>query len=620
MAGLAPPAANQWLWAPAIVSTLTGAFDKIKAPGPIRGRAPESDIKHGRRGDISERGVDATVGLSRQYSSPRARGQEADGSTGLRLLPRLGQDLERRLMLVEKALTEKLLAKGPAEREAVKSDAFGEFHFPIQHVGQWVGMVNSYNGFPFFSSEGQEWVQECTGQRIRFPSMTTPNEPAQTPGPSPEAAIELSTALPDKPILLDQAALWKISFMWQIFPVFTYSQLDQTIQTAYSEDIVDGSLESLATRCSLHAFLAFTTVFGLSSPLGPPIDAPACARTAKHLLVQLMWMPPTVETVQAVFMLAFFEAVRGEMPSMDMFMAIGVRILFLLGAHKYQGSDVEESNNLRNLFWLFYVMDKDMSIWTGRPPFIADDQCDLTLPPDQDHRLESRLGSMRLRLSMIKSRAFNSLYSVHGLQKSDAELLRAIIELDDELEQWRISLPPAWRPPLAFSQSKPGEPAPSDIGPREVPIMLTRLEYLRCAAIIHQASSRCRVWDSAGQPVKGVRSSSDLSVAASRSTLQYIIHISDGLKGHAFWYILLYTTSAVLTLFCNILSYPLSASARQDISFLEIAPAVLHYGRSLSNDVLSPNEEVRLRTVTNFLEDLARLAPLAITKARAEAS
>ncbi|RMZ84268.1 hypothetical protein DV738_g494, partial [Chaetothyriales sp. CBS 135597] len=575
----------------------------------LRGRTPKSDIRK----------FYLTHGIPWETLAPMR-----DHERGRRI----GQDLERRLILVEKALTEKLLAKGPQEREGVKSDAFGEFHFPIQHVGQWVGMVNSYNGFPFFSAEGQKWVQECTGQRIRFPSMITSESPQTHTQPgqsqSPEAAVELSTALPDKRILLDHAALWKLSFMWQIFPVFSYSQLDQTIYTAYSPGIADGSLESLATRCSLHAFLAFTSVFGLSSSLGPPVDAPACARKAQHLLGQLMWMAPTVETVQAVFMLAFFEAVRGEMSSMDMFMAIGVRILFLLGAHKYREPNVEGSNNLRNLFWLFYVMDKDMSIWTGRPPFISDEQCDLTLPPAEsesnpDHGLESRLGPMRLRLSIIKSRAFNSLYSVHGLQKSDAELLRAIIELDDELEQWRVSVPSSWRPPLAFSQSKPVEPAPSDIAPHEVPVMLTRLEYLRCAAIIHQASSRCRVWDSAGQPVKGVRSSSDLSVAASRSTLEYILHISDGLKGHAFWYILLYTTSAILTVFCNILSYPLSPSARQDISFLEIAPAVLHYGRSLSNDVLSPNEEVRLRTVTDFLEDLARLAPLAIKKARAEA-
>ncbi|RMZ91352.1 hypothetical protein DV736_g1379, partial [Chaetothyriales sp. CBS 134916] len=552
---------------------------------------------------------------------------------GKKKLEHIGQELERRINLVEKALTSKLLADSQQGPESVKFDAFGESRFSIQHVGQWAGMVNSYNGFPFFSSEGQQWVQECTGQRIRLPSMTTSESP-QTHGqpvksarPS-EADMEPSTHLPDKQILLNYAALWKASFMWQIFPFFTHVQLDQTIHTAYSQETATGSLEYLSTRCSLLAFLAITTIFGLRPSSMSPIDGPACAQKAQYILVQLMWMPANIQTLQAALMLTFFEAVRGEMQSVDMFMAIGVRIIFFLGAHKYRGTDVEESSltdNLRNLFWLFYILDKDMSIWTGRPPFLADDQCDLTLPADdsdadQHHRLETRLGPTRLRLSMIKSRAFNNLYSVHAVQKSDTELLRTIIELDDELEQWRISVPASWRPPLAFSQPKPGESGPSNIGPQEVPVVITRLEYLHCAAIIHQASSRCQVWDSEGQPIKGVRSSSDLSVAASRSTLEYLISISEGLKGHAFWLILLYTMSAVLTVFCNILSYPLNPSARHDISFLEIAPAILHHGRSLSNDALSPGEAVRLRLVTDFLEDLAKLAPLAIKKAKAEAS
>ena len=39
-----------------------------------------------------------------------------------------------------------------------------------------------------------------------------------------------------------------------------------------------------------------------------------------------------------------------------------------------------EDRHLRHLFWLCYVLDKDISLRTGRPPVIADQFCDLTLP------------------------------------------------------------------------------------------------------------------------------------------------------------------------------------------------------------------------------------------------
>ncbi|OGM47705.1 hypothetical protein ABOM_004304 [Aspergillus bombycis] len=116
---------------------------------------------------------------------------------------------------------------------------------------------------------------------------------------------------------------------------------------------------------------------------------------------------------------------------------------------------------LRNIFWICYTLDKDVPLGTGQPPASTDENCDLSLPPgyaeqafcDPDKADDLTIEPVfpfDLRLSLIKSRAHRSLYSINALTKSDAEVLKSVRELDDDLSQWRLSIPPEWRPTMLF--------------------------------------------------------------------------------------------------------------------------------------------------------------------------
>ncbi|KAK3954792.1 hypothetical protein QBC32DRAFT_74854 [Pseudoneurospora amorphoporcata] len=169
--------------------------------------------------------------------------------------------------------------------------------------------------------------------------------------------------------------------------------------------------------------------------------------------------------------------------------------------------------HLRKLFWLCYSIDTDISLRTGQPPSIDDDHCDLSLPPgyleiqyldrhelealkerhlhptnsspsfqahNSSHPFQSPSGAGTssytttststtsyphldetsvpvlpgdLRLTLIKSKTCKLLYSASALRKSDAELLRDIRELDDELERWRLSMPEKYRPALSLPRT-----------------------------------------------------------------------------------------------------------------------------------------------------------------------
>jgi hypothetical protein len=197
--------------------------------------------------------------------------------------------------------------------------------------------------------------------------------------------------------------------------------------------------------------------------------------------------------------------------------------------------------HLRNLFWLLYTIEQDVCLRTGQAQLFSEENCDLTLPPgyvDEMHTSleyhhnstdlpENPIFPMDLRLSLVKARAYSALYSFKALKKTDAEILKDVRELDDELERWRLSVPSKWRPTLSFSHERP-DPNCS------MHSVILRLNYHLCMTIIHQASSRCKSW-SQGCVMDGVSSSLALSVEASRSTLLYLEISGHVLVDGVFW-------------------------------------------------------------------------------------
>lgn len=249
-----------------------------------------------------------------------------------------------------------------------------------------------------------------------------------------------------------------------------------------------------------------------------------------------------------------FELTSGNLRSANHYISTASRFAFLLGAHTFphqahklaasdpENPDIRRQQHARVIFWLCYTVDKDIALRTGQPLALSDDNCDLTLPPGYVNQLYTSMTyhhlpgvelppiyPVDLRLSIIKSRAYSTLYSFKGLQKSDAELLKEIRELDGSLEDWRLSVPMDLRPTLSFSNERP-DPNVS------MHSLILRMHYYLCMSIIHQASNRCKAWtENQGGMMEGVRSSLDLSVEASRSTLMYLETAEHVLMGGVFW-------------------------------------------------------------------------------------
>ncbi|KAI6775239.1 hypothetical protein HG530_001997 [Fusarium avenaceum] len=239
---------------------------------------------------------------------------------------------------------------------------------------------------------------------------------------------------------------------------------------------------------------------------------------------------------------------------------------------------------------------------------MSDDYCDLTLPenylscysylPELDANLPpTSLDDEGLtphlpsdpRLSLIKERTSRLLYSAQAAKKTPSQLLQDIRELDEELEAWRISIPPDFRPALSiYDESQ------------------VALEGMHIHRTIHRVSGRCMGpdfeahSDNAGWGT-GVASSVALSLEASRSTLVYLRAAMVGLTGEAFWIIVFYPTAAMITLFFNILMHPLDERTERDLELLNGAAELIS---SLPVQRLTPHEISHMKLIISSVRPL----------------
>ncbi|KAJ5907357.1 hypothetical protein N7495_000039 [Penicillium taxi] len=510
----------------------------------------------------------------------------------------------------------------------------------VHFAGRKLCVISSLTGLPCLLPEGQEWVQTRTGQTISIDNLASRARWERECGwKSYEFLMNLPTykdfELPAyRSVRLYFEAYKASPVMRRIFPVVDADLFEETIQTAYQKPKSDSITTSTTEVALILSFLAFASRLPLvkevieSSLLSDVvIDQDILASRAQYLLSHVLKEPATLEGAQAVTMMTLYEISIGNMRSTGYFGAIAARLIFTLGGNMapsqsslHDAHSQRKQQQLRNIFWICYTMDKDFALRTGQPPNISDENCDLTLPlgyldrafmePENENMpFDQPVFPFDLRLSIIKARTYSSLYSVKAIQKSDAELLKSIRELDDELEDWRLSIPPKWRPTMSFS------PTASDPNINMHSLFL-RLNYYLCMSLIHQSSSRCKSWVQGGI-MDGVKSSLTLSVEASRSTLCYLQAAVGILVDGVLWNLIFYPISALLYIFCSILQNPLDPRSRDDLDQLKSSTVMVE---STFMQKLPENEIIHFKLVAEFMNELNQLAECAIEKAWREHS
>ncbi|EGU75772.1 hypothetical protein FOXB_13684 [Fusarium oxysporum f. sp. conglutinans Fo5176] len=462
---------------------------------------------------------------------------------------------------------------------------------PTLYAGLLMGQNRCHTGIPFFTKGDEEWINSRTGGEANFQIFTALRTRQQTQlSDSPHVPAHGANGdlgvLPSRGITKAFLDAFHQSFLRLVFPVVDYTLFQETIAAAYEASDALSSPKQTAAKVCVLAFISMVGVLfhGKLSFL-PAMDWDACYHAARSFLPNML-DEATLENLQTVLMLAF----KNEMTNQE-----------------------RQTRHIRLLFWHCYIFDKDIALRTGQPPFISDMNCDLTLPkgyvetqfvpPLPGHHVSSSYYADEslvpflpgeLRLSMLKHKTYELLYSTKALAKLNSEIIRAILELDDELESWRLSIPKVVRPALSVSDVKQAL--------SELPIqhrmqnIVLHLEYHYLVVTIHRAGARCIADDSDTHPdaderYTAINSSIALCLEASRSTLCYLHAVIDDLAGEMFWVTVFYPTAAAMMLFLHVLAEPLAPQSKSDLELLSSAAGLIRKLARLGNCAVSNAEK-----------------------------
>lgn len=303
-----------------------------------------------------------------------------------------------------------------------------------------------------------------------------------------------------------------------------------------------------------------------------------------------------------------------------------VRLAHEVGLHKRGSSfglNTTEIEQRKRVFWIAYMMDKDICLRSGRPPAQDDDDWNVDLPSEEPEdgvgivtfangKYKTNLFRQFCKFAVIQSKVYNRLYSVKASKQSDGELLNTIGELDLELERWKDEIPLDFRPECEINTSDES---------LMMQVVTLHFAYYNVLATIHRMAIHHGVWTDrlSEYAVKGlnvrplnprVYCSAALCVSAARASINLIKYIPPG-DYALVWMIIYYPVSSLVTLFANTLQNPQDPRARPDLKLMGI---VVTFLQQISVD----DDSGSIKRMSMVCNEFYRIANVVTEKAERE--
>lgn len=408
--------------------------------------------------------------------------------------------------------------------------------------------IGSSSGFSIFSPKGIQWVNEKMGdtsfqQMISDVSIDDHKWTAWKPDIFGD--IFRRRIFRDLPPKAEALSLLKDYFenFNCMFPLFHQPTFMHLVERQYSNDPYTGS----GWWASLNVALAIAYRLRVMSNLVPQEEddmAWAYMKNAMATFTELVMRNTDLLSVQALLGMAMFmQGTPNPQPS-SLLIATAIRLSHTIGLHK-RGTNFHlnpiEIEQRKRVFWIAYMLDKDLCLRSGRPPAQDDNDMNVELPdtdpvdgigniPLADGKGKMNLFRVMCELSIVESRVYNRLYSTTATKQSDGELLNTIGELDQELEDWKDRIPIDFRPEHEIKASHT---------PLILHVVMLHFNYYNCLTTIHRMSIHHGYWTSrlSNFAIQGLNarplnprifSSAALCTSAARASISLLKYIPQG--------------------------------------------------------------------------------------------
>ncbi|KAM3084212.1 hypothetical protein ACMFMF_001570 [Clarireedia jacksonii] len=577
------------------------------------------------------RKVDCTVTVKERKKRERKKGNHIT-------------TLENRLKRMESVMKSSGLSLDASDRERLSSeDIAGQSElvdkFSLLNISATGGevFVGSSSSFSIFSPQGLRSITSISGndEFAQYMEKNTNYSRRLIIPPS------LWYAIPEeerRPLPPKEVASPILQFLFDrlipSFPVFNKRHFMERYERQYPVKCSDDpawyaclnvcfAIASIIQKKDVHGVSAQSVN---SQKSGKLEDLPwwKWLRNAASTFVDLQLGQPSLTAVQAMAGLAFIlETLPDSYPSSVM-AAATLRLAQAIGLHRNlsdSGLDEDEIEQRRNIFWIAIIIERSIVTRHGRPSTIHDEDIGVDLPPEGKYpqNIDGRFITFRHRatLALLQGRIYNRLYSAKALIKSKTERLKAVGMLDEELQQWRQTVP---------IEVRPGHKPKCDLM-HMVTVVSMHWQYWQCLITIHRVSlyygpgavsndadTSHGEFDLTLNP--RVYASAAICVHAARSTIQLLddlMQLSSPLEINILHMSDYHPLSACLILFSNLLQHPLDPQAQSDLRLMNNVTSFLsNFSSSQDSEDFNPH-------VPTFLE-INRIAADYVDKARKEPS
>ncbi|KAJ5773432.1 Fungal specific transcription factor [Penicillium paradoxum] len=490
--------------------------------------------------------------------------------------------------------------------------------------------IGSSSGFSIFSPKGIQWVNEKTGD-TSFQDMISSAyiDDNKWMYWKPEIFSDIFARRVFKPLPPKDEALSLFKDFFEnfncVFPLFHEATFMHLVERQYSRDPYEGS----GWWASINVALAISHRLRVMSNLVPHEEdkkAWLYLKNAMGVLTELTMRNADLLSVQALLgMSLFLQGTPNPQPAFFL-VAAAIRLSHSIGLHKRGsgfGLNPAEVEQRKRVFWIAYLLDKDLCLRSGRPPVQDDDDMNVDLPsedppdnvgnvPLSDGRSKFNLFRSLCEFATIESRVYKRLYSAKASKQSDGELLNTIGELDKELEDWKESIPIDFRPEYEIQATHT---------PLIIHVVVLHFAYYNCLTTIHRMSVHHGYWTSrlSNYAIQGLNArplnprvflSAVLCVTAARASINLIKYIPQG-DFACVWLILYYPVSALVTLFANILQNPNDARARSDVKLMSVVVNFL-------STLVSDESNGSIKRMLGLCGEFERIAKVVLDKAEKE--
>ncbi|KAI0540598.1 fungal-specific transcription factor domain-containing protein [Xylaria digitata] len=190
------------------------------------------------------------------------------------------------------------------------------------------------------------------------------------------------------------------------------------------------------------------------------IKIKTCVDNAKIMLDELMTRTQDTLGLQALLGLVILYQTSADQTASSVLISAAMRLahsLRLDSKSAHSELSPQEARQRANIFWVGYMLDKDISLRTITPSSQIDSDIDIDLPSlasedygsllyTLDGRSQFHLFRAKIQLAHLEGRVYDSLLSNRSRKLSHEARGQAVAQIDRLMERWERSIPPPFRP------------------------------------------------------------------------------------------------------------------------------------------------------------------------------